>query len=260
MLGAWSLAGSSLAVVTGGLGLAGPAVAASCAATMRIQGGLTSPMTLNPAQTSIAPGACVTFTNDTGQPGESVHVTVEGGFAKDVPPGGAADYPAGTTGKHAVHVTGSLAGSASGVITVQAGPSPTRSPAQSSAPSGAPSHQPSPAPSTSSSGSGPQVAPTPSPPLVGGLPPAHNRPTPPASAPAVAPVPTTVGPTAPVTPSASPAAVVSGPIEPGNDRGVGLPAALAALAIVGAGTGLARVLYAEPAGPVDTGGNVATGR
>jgi hypothetical protein len=48
--------------------------------------------------------------------------------------------------------------------------------------------------------------------------------------------------------------VVSGPLQPPTDRGTGLPAALAALAVVGTAAALLRVLLAEPIGPVDDGG------
>ena len=50
--------------------------------------------------------------------------------------------------------------------------------------------------------------------------------------------------------------VAGGPLEPPTDRGVGLPAAIAALALAGAGGGLVRVLLAEPVGAVDERGTV----
>jgi hypothetical protein len=46
-------------------------------------------------------------------------------------------------------------------------------------------------------------------------------------------------------------AVLSGPLQPPSDRGTGLPAALAALAVVGTAGALLRVLLAEPISPVD---------
>jgi hypothetical protein len=49
---------------------------------------------------------------------------------------------------------------------------------------------------------------------------------------------------------------VAGPLQPPTDRGTGLPAALAALAVVGTAGALLRVLLAEPIGPVDSGRTV----
>jgi hypothetical protein len=46
-------------------------------------------------------------------------------------------------------------------------------------------------------------------------------------------------------------AIVTGPLQPPTDRGTGLPAALAALAVVGTAGALRRVLLAEPVSPVD---------
>jgi hypothetical protein len=40
-------------------------------------------------------------------------------------------------------------------------------------------------------------------------------------------------------------------LQPPTDRGTGLPAALAALAVAGTAGALLRVLLAEPVGPVD---------
>jgi hypothetical protein len=53
--------------------------------------------------------------------------------------------------------------------------------------------------------------------------------------------------------SSTPAAVVAGPLQPPSDRGTGLPAAVAALAVVATATGLVRVLLAEPV-PAPGGG------
>jgi hypothetical protein len=66
--------------------------------------------------------------------------------------------------------------------------------------------------------------------------------------PSTGPVPSpTLAHTPPIAnPSASPTPAVVGVLEPPTDRSAGLPAALAALAIVGSGAGLLRVLLAEP--------------
>ena len=49
------------------------------------------------------------------------------------------------------------------------------------------------------------------------------------------------------------------PVEPPSGRGTGLPGAVAALAVVGTGAGLVRVLLAEPLGPVDDAGRTVGG-
>jgi hypothetical protein len=59
-----------------------------------------------------------------------------------------------------------------------------------------------------------------------------------------------------LTPQPARTGVVAGPIEPASGRGTGLPAALAALAVVGSGAAIVRVLAAEP---VDSGTNVGGG-
>jgi len=46
-------------------------------------------------------------------------------------------------------------------------------------------------------------------------------------------------------PTTSPVAVVAGPLQPPTDRGLGLPAAIAALALVGVGAAMVRVLLAH---------------
>ena len=48
------------------------------------------------------------------------------------------------------------------------------------------------------------------------------------------------------TPTPAATAVVAGPVEPPSGRGLGMPAALAALAVVGTGAALVRVIAAEP--------------
>jgi hypothetical protein len=69
-------------------------------------------------------------------------------------------------------------------------------------------------------------------------------------------VPPPATPTVAPSPSTSPLAVVAGPVQPPTDRGLGLPAALAALAVVGVATALLRVLLAHTPSAVDNRGTV----
>jgi hypothetical protein len=241
MLGA-ALFAVLLGVVS--LAVAPSAAAASCAATIHIQGPVG--ITLQPASVTVDRGSCVTIRNDLA--GRTVHVTVAPGFAKDVPAGGSVAYPAGVSGKHALHVSYVLS-DASGVITVR---SPAPAPSHSPSPVSSPAAQP-----PSSSGTGPQVAPsapTPSPgrSLPGSVVGAGRPPTPRNPSVAQPPVPVTVPP--PARP-----AVVAGPIEAASARGAGLPAAIAALALVGTAAALVRVLLVATDGPVDTRRNVVAG-
>jgi hypothetical protein len=208
-------------------------------------------LSLQPSQLTIPYGGCVTFTNKSIA---TVTITVEPHYSQDVAAGastsGRTNYVGTTPGGHkAKATTGPTFGT--GNITVNASPSPPPSPSRSQASSPPPQHTPPPQPT--SSGTGPQVAPTPSfsPPVVGvGVPPPGQQP-PPSIAAAGSPTPTSSP-----TPAPAATAVVAGPLEPGSGRGVGLPAALAALAVAGTGAALVRVLLAEPYGPVDDGRTV----
>lgn len=232
------------------------ALAAGCA-SMTLDYGVPSGsgVVLVPQHVSIPYGGCVVFTNETAT---TATITVSGGYRATVDGFGASTtgarrYVGRTAGRHAVTATSGPA-TTTGSITVAAPASSSLS-QPSSSPSRQPTHRGPAAtsgagsPSARSSATGPQVAPGPKrlkPPAV---PPA--RPVPVSSV--LAPSP---GPTPEVAPSSSAAAVVSGPLEPPTDRGVGLPAALAVLAVVGCGAGLVRVLLAEPVGAVDSGQTV----
>lgn len=191
---------------------------------------------LDPNHYDIPYGGCVQFVNQTAA---TATITVGGHYRQQVTPNGntsgATNYKGTASGRQQVTATSDPAGTAHGSITVGAAPKPARSPKPPK-----PSHsaQPAPPPSPNSTGStGPQVAPTPHRPThhhhqKGGL-----QPPVPAPGPVQTPTPTPT----PATP-----AVVAGPIEPASGRGAGLPAALAALAVVGSGAAFVRVLAAEP--------------
>jgi len=199
---------------------------------------------LDPDHYAIPYGGCVQFVNQTAA---TTTITVGTHYAQQLGPNentaGSKNFRGTTPGQLPVTATSGPTGNrAHGSITV--GAAPSRSPTPSS-PRPHKTATPAPPPSPpSSSGSGPQVAPTP----------AHSHRhghhggglQPPVSPP---------GPVEMPTPTPSPAAtsIVSGPVEPASGRGTGLPAALAALAVVGSGAAYIRVLAAEP---VDGGQNV----
>jgi hypothetical protein len=227
--------GALLAVLAGVIA-AHPVQAAACSAAVHVRGTIVV-VELDPSAVSVRKGDCVDFVDDLSV---AVDVHVDPGFDRQVPPGGRVSYPAARVGKHAM-TAGTLAFSDSGTVTVRRAPSPpptsSSPPATRTPPPSSPATRPQP---TSNDGSGgPRVAPTPS---FSGFPtPSYVSPTgPPPSVASVSPYPT-----APV-PTSSPTAAIAGPIEPVSGRGAGLPAAVAALAVVGAGAGLVRVLLAEP--------------
>ena len=221
----------------------GPQAHAAQCASMTVQYGDVPPdIELAPARVSIDYGGCVSFTNETATTatitvGKSYRVFL--GFGETT--SGRHEYVGTQTGPQEVSATSGTA-TASGSITVGPSPTPTPSPtpAQQSSSAGAPPPAPptSPAPRTT----GPQVAPRPKharrPAVV------SRRPLPAAS--------TVVPPTVPTprvaTPGSVPATAVvaGGPIEQPTGRALGLPAALAALAVVGTAAALVRVLLAEP--------------
>lgn len=229
------------------------AAAASCRVmTVRYDLSQNGPVVLDPNHYDIPYGGCVQFVNQTAA---TATITVGSHYHQQLGPNentsGATNYKGTSAGRQTVTANDGPAGSAHGSITVAAAPTPSRS--RSPKPS-KPSHsaQPAPPPSpTTSSGTGPQVAPTPS-----GHKPRHGHhrsgglqpPVPPAG-PIQTPPPT-------ATPAPAATTVVSGPVEPASGRGTGLPAALAALAVVGSGAAFVRVLAAEP---VD-GGEIVGGR
>ena len=203
---------------------------------------------LSPPKLTVAAGACVTFHNGTITSADftvGAHYKQTAAAFSDV----TASYVAGPAGSTQPVTATGAAGTAHGSIVVKAAPGP----AHSSAP---PSRSPSPQPSQSAA---PSRSPAPTPTRS---PPAH----PTASAPPVTPITSQPPGSTPFlagqpTPTPSPsqsqsATVVSGPLQPPTDRGTGLPAALAALAVVGTAAALLRVLLAEPIGSVDDGRSV----
>jgi hypothetical protein len=226
----------ALLVVLAGMVAARPAQAAACSATVHVQGTVVL-VELDPSAVTVRQKDCVVFVNDLSVP---VDVHVDPGFDRQVPPGGRVSYSAVRVGKHDMSA-GTLVFTDTGTVTGRrAAPPPTSSAPTTAPPSSSspPSSSRSPQPSGDGSG-GPRVAPTPS---FTGFP-TPSLSSPPGTPPSVASV--TPYPTAPV-PTASSTAAVAGPIEPASGRGAGLPAAVAALAVVGAGAGLVRVLLAEP--------------
>lgn len=221
----------------------GTSAAASCAG-MTVgysvsSGGI---VVLSPSHVNIAYRGCVSFTNRTAA---TASITVGGHYSESVAPNsstsGAHNFVGTTSGRLSVTAS-SGPGTAHGSITVGAAPpapstSPTPRPSRTVTPTLAP------APTQSASrGSGPQVAPTPK--HRG-----HRR------TPSVAPggvINPPVSPPGPIqiTPSLAPSpaatAVVSAPVEPASGRAIGLPAAIAAVAVVGTGAALVRVVGAEP--------------
>jgi hypothetical protein len=213
------------------------AEAATCAADVHIKGSVVA-VELDPSSVTVRKGKCVSFTNDLGVP---VDVHVDPGYDQQVPPGGAVSYPAKRVGAHDMSA-GTLVSQDTGRVTVRRAPQPTQSatstPPPTTPPASSPASEP---PKPRNTGSGPRVAPTPS---FSSFPaPATSSPV--GSRPSVAPTSAGAFPTAPQ-PTTSASVAVAGPIEPASGRGTGLPAAVAALSIVGAGAGLVRVLLAEP--------------
>lgn len=235
------------------VGVAPSAGAANCSTVISFEFDASSGgVVLNPAKVTVADGACVTLQNNTIT---SADFTVGAHYKATAPAFSAAtpNYVAGPGGSTQPVTATGAAGTANGSIVVkpapaQPSPSPTRSSSspRPSRPPPRPSASPTPtatrpAPLTQTpTASPPPVQPLVSPP-AGSSPFLAGRPTP-------APSPT----------SSRGATVVSGPLQPPTDRGTGLPAALAALAVVGTAGALLRVLLAEPlgsghVGPVDGG-------
>jgi hypothetical protein len=201
---------------------------------------------LDPNHYDIPYGGCVQFVNQTAA---TTTITVGGRYTQQLGPNentaGSKNFRGTTPGRLPVTATSGPTGNrANGSITVAA--SPTHSPTPSSPRPSKTSTPAPPASPTSSGSSGPQVAPTPAHPHKHG----HRRGGlhPPVSPPGPVQIPTPA-----LTPSPAATSVVSGPIEPASGRSAGLPAALAALAVVGSGAAFVRVLAAEP---VDDGENV----
>jgi hypothetical protein len=195
---------------------------------------------LTPDHLDIAHDGCVAFTNRTAA---NASIRVGGGYSQQVAPNsstsGSHNFIGTTSGRLSVTAT-SGPGTAHGSITVanerprssSPGPTPTRTVTPPPAPTPTQSSVP---------GTGPQVAPTPK---------DHGHQRSPSLAPggAIEPPVSPPGPIqlTPSPPGAAAAGVASGPVESPSGRGVGLPAAIAAVAVVGTGAALVRVVAAEP--------------
>lgn len=203
---------------------------------------------LDPDHYDLPYGGCVQFVNQTAA---TTTVTVGSRYVQDLGPNentsGSSNFRGTTPGRFPVTATSGPTGNrAHGTLTVAA--APHRSPPPSSPHPSKTSTPAPPASPASSSGGGPQVAPTPSRSHGHGHRRGHQRGglQPPVSPPGPVQIPT-------FTPTPAPTAIVSGPVEPASGRGKGLPAALAALGVVGGGAAFIRVLAAEP---VEDGQNV----
>jgi hypothetical protein len=218
--------------------------AVGCPVTMRVTGSAVG-VRLDPGAVTVEQGSCLAIANTLNVP---VEVHVEPGFDRQVPPDGQVRWPAASLGSHAV-TAATLVSRDRGTVTVRAAPEPSRSATASSPP-------PSPKPPPTSASTSPTPDRTSARPSRG---PGSDSPSPATSPPRTPTAPPslpTTPPTPPPVPSPSATAVVAGPVEPPTDRSLGLPAALAALAIVGTGGGLLRVLLAEPVdGSATVGGS-----
>jgi hypothetical protein len=226
--------------------LGGQAEAAGCRVVIQVQNSVPVGIELSPQQASVPYGGCVQFSDQAFGP--PVTITVAGGYHVTLNYGdntsGKTNYAATSPGAHAVTADNGAA-TASGRITVGSRPSQSPSPSGSRSPSPHPTSSP-----TATQSSGPQVAPSHHPrhhpgvlPVPIGTPPPGPglRPTP-GVVPSVAGSPP--GPLQSTTPAA---VAVAGPLEPPTGRSLGLPAALAALVLIGVGTAVVRVVMAEPA-------------
>lgn len=237
----WASAGALAVGVLGGWVAAPGAQAAGCASmTLDYAVPSGSGIVFVPRQVSIAYGGCVVFTNKTAT---TARITVSGGYRASVAGfGGSAAYPGRAAGWHGVTATsgpatatGSIAVGASGSAATPHRSTAHRGHTQAASATPLPPNTPS-----ARAAAGPKA--------VAALPKRARSPVLPraTSTPVSSPAPTPE-----VAPSSSAAAVVSGPLEPPSGRGIGLPAALAALAVVGTGAALVRVLLAETTMPVD---------
>jgi hypothetical protein len=234
------LAAAGLSLLT-----AGPAQAATCA-HISITPGVQSPA-LSPKTATITAGGCAAYTNNTALP-----VKVSVGKLSDIAnPNGVVTFVERVPGSFAVSVQEQfqgqgVGGTGTGTLVVRPAPAPKPSPTKTASPAPHPSTSAStsPHPSASAGSSGPVVAPS-----------TAKPPTP--TAPGVTPVPTNSGqgnppvivgmPPPTATPSAPPESVARAQIQPPSGRAAGLPAAVAAVLLVGTGAAFVRVLLAEPA-------------
>jgi hypothetical protein len=242
------MVGVATAVVAGAglsLLLAGPAQAVTCA-HISITPGVQSPA-LAPKTATITAGGCAAYANNTALP---VKVTV--GKLSDVAnPNGVVTFVERVPGTFAVAAQEQfqgqgVGGTGTGSLVVRAARVPKPSPTKTASPAPHPSASASssPRPSASAGSSGPVVAPS-------------TPKQPPPTAPGVTPAPTDFGqgnppvivgmPPPTATPSAPPESVARAQIQPPSGRAAGLPAAVAAVLVVGAAAAFVRVLLAEPA-------------
>ena len=245
---------ATVAVVGAAAGVVatGSAAGASCS-VMTFEFGQ-SGFELSPSTLTVNAGGCVQFSNQTLF---TARFTVGSSYAQNVPAlsqtSGRNNYLARPAGSRQRVTASEGAGSAKGTIVVKASPppKPSASPTPSSSRTSAPvptQHPTQPPPSPPATPQPTRPGPTLAPPTF--PPSALTSPAPTASGapPFLAGRPTP-------TPSQS-VTVVSGPLQPPTGRGTGLPAALAALAVVATAGALLRVLMAEPVAAVDDGRSV----
>jgi hypothetical protein len=231
----------AVGVAAGALVFTGSAAAASCA-QVSITPGVQAP-TLTPKTATITAGGCVAYTNNTALP-----VKISIGKLSDVAnPNGVVTFVERAAGKFTVTAQEQfqgqgIGGTGTGTLVVKAAPPPKPSPRPtSSSPAPRPSSS-SPHPSASATSSGPVVAPTQTPPTAPGVTPSPNQSG--QNNPPVIVGMTTPSPSQP----SSPAVIPRAQLQPPSGRATGLPAAIAALLVVGAAAAFVRVLLAEPAG------------
>lgn len=229
-----------------GLLLIGTAQAASCA-QVAISPGVQSP-TLSPAKAIIDAGGCVAYTNQTALP---VKVTV-GKLAGTANPNTAVTFIERAVGTFTVTAQEQfqgqgIGGKGTGTLVVRQPPAPKPTPHPTAT-------SPSPHPSASSSSAPPSATPTSSGPVVASTPPTQSPP----GVPSLSPAPNQSGqgnppiivgmttPTPSPPPSTAPVTNARAQLQPPSGRAVGLPAAIAALLVVGAAGAFVRVLLAEP--------------
>jgi hypothetical protein len=223
------------------LALVGTAQAATCAHTT-ISPGVQGP-TLSPKSVTINAGGCSAYVDNTPL---AVKVSVAK-LSAVAQPNGQVAFFIRTPGTYTVTVQQQfqgqgVGGTGNGTLVVRAAPAPKPSPSKSVRPSPHPTPASSSAqPTATPSSTGPVVAPTtPAPPSAPGV-----TPTPQQSGQGNPPVIVGIPPPT-TTPSPAPEAVSRAQIQPPSGRAAGLPAAVAAMLLVGAGAAFVRVLLAEP--------------
>lgn len=223
-----------------GISFVGTAHAAACA-QVSITPGVQAP-TLTPKKVTINAGSCVAYTNNTALP-----VKVSVGKLSDVAnPNGVVTFVERAAGTFTVSAQEQfqgqgIGGTGTGTLVVRKAPSPR--PTRSS-PGPSPSATTA-RPTATPTSSGPIVStpPTQPPPTSPGLTPAPNQ-SGQGNPPVISGIPT------PTPSESSPAVVPRAQLQPPSGRAAGLPAAIAALLVVGAAAAFVRVLLAEPVGPV----------